>query len=158
MPRFENTRLSRRDVVKVAGLGAVALALPGPPARAQALKPGAHPRLLDKLVGGRKAQAGKVELRMPELAENGNTVPVTVFVDSPMTEESYVKAIHVVAEDNPNPEVLSAHLTPANGRAEISTRIRLAKTQHVIAYAELSDGSVWFGRTEVKVTIGGCGD
>jgi sulfur-oxidizing protein SoxY len=158
MPRFENTRLSRRGVMKVAGLGAVAVALPSPPAQAQATKPGARQGLLDKLVGGRKAQAGKVELRMPELAENGNTVPVTVFVDSPMTEESYVKAIHVVAEDNPNPEVLSAHLTPANGRAEISTRIRLARTQHVIAYAELSDSSVWFGRTEVKVTIGGCGD
>jgi sulfur-oxidizing protein SoxY len=121
MPRFENTRLSRRGVMKVAGLGAVALAVPGPPAQAQATKPGARQGLLDKLLGGRKAQAGKVELRMPELAENGNTVPVTVFVDSPMTEESYVKAIHVLAEDNPNPEVLSAHLTPANGRAEIST-------------------------------------
>jgi sulfur-oxidizing protein SoxY len=158
MRRLKNTHLSRRRVVKAAGLGAIALALPSPSTQAQAMKPGAHQALIDKLVGGRKAQVGKVELHIPEVAENGNTVPVTVFVDSPMTEETYVKAIHVVTDDNPNPEVLSAHLTPANGRAEISTRIRLAKTQHVIAYAELSDGSVWSDRAEVKVTIGGCGE
>jgi sulfur-oxidizing protein SoxY len=150
------TCVSRRVLVKAAGAGAIALALPET-GHAQAIRPGAHRTLLDRLVGGRAARAGKVAVRLPEIAENGNTVPITVSVESPMTPQDHVRAIHVVADDNPNPEVFSAHLTPANGKAEISTRIRLARTQRVIAYAELSDGSVWSGMAEAKVTIGGCG-
>ncbi len=152
--------LSRRRLLQAAGAGTVAMAgasLVSHPAHAQAAKPGAHLELLNKLVSGKKAQAGKVTVRMPEIAENGNTVPVTVSVDSPMTEQNYVKSVHVVADDNPNPEVMSVHFSPAAGKAEISTRMRLAKTQHVVAYAELSDGSVWSGTAEAKVTIGGCG-
>jgi sulfur-oxidizing protein SoxY len=124
---------------------------------AQAVEPGAHQKLLDQLVGGKKATAGKVKLKIPEIAENGNTVPMVVSVDSPMTAAAYVKAIHVVTDNNPRPEVASFFLTPANGKAEVETRIRLAQTMNVIAYAELSDGSVWSDRAEAKVTIGGCG-
>lgn len=151
----DTPRISRRALVKAGGLGSIALALP---ARAEPLKAGSAEATLGRLVGGRKAQAGKVVVRAPELAENGNTVPITVAVESPMSEQDYVRAIHVVADGNPNPEVLSAQLSPANGRAEISARIRLAKTQRVIAYAELSDGSVWAGEAAVRVTIGGCGE
>jgi sulfur-oxidizing protein SoxY len=160
MPESERRRLSRRRLLQAAGAGTVAIAgasLAPRRALAQAAKPGAHQEVLNKLVGGKKAQAGKVTVRMPEIAENGNTVPVTVSVDSPMTPQNYVKSVHVVADDNPNPEVMSVHFTPASGKAEISTRMRLAKTQSVIAYAELSDGSVWSGKAEAKVTIGGCG-
>jgi sulfur-oxidizing protein SoxY len=152
--------LSRRGMLKAMGIGTAVLAAAPIAARdaaAQAVKPGAHQELLSKLVGGKAAQAGKVTVRMPEIAENGNTVPVTVAVDSPMTPQSYVKAVHVVADDNPNPEVMSVYFTPASGKAELSTRMRLAKTQNVIAYAELSDGTVWSGKAEAKVTIGGCG-
>jgi sulfur-oxidizing protein SoxY len=152
--------LSRRGLLKAVGAGTAILAgVPLAPrhAAAQAAKAGAHQELLNKLVGGKSAQAGKVTVRMPEIAENGNTVPITVAVDSPMTAQSYVKAVHVVADDNPNPEVMSVYFTPVSGKAEMSTRMRLAKTQNVIAYAELSDGTVWSGKAEAKVTIGGCG-
>ena len=124
---------------------------------AQAVHPGAHIEWLNKLVGGKKATPGKVKLHIPEIAENGNTVPMTVAVDSPMTAAAYVKAIHVVTDNNPQPQVASFYLSPANGKAEVQTRIRLAETMHVIAYAELSDGSVWSDQAEAKVTIGGCG-
>ena len=155
-PVFGKAAPSRRVVLAgAAGLAAV-LAARGE-AAAQALQPGAHVQLLNKLVGGKKATPGKVKLRIPEIAENGNTVPMTVTVDSPMTASSYVKAVHVVTDNNPRPEVASFYFTPANGKAEVSTRIRLAETMHVIAYAELSDGSVWSDQAEAKVTIGGCG-
>jgi sulfur-oxidizing protein SoxY len=124
---------------------------------AQAVEPGAHQKLLDQLVGGKKATAGKIKIRMPEIAENGNTVPMTVTVDSPMQVGNYVKAVHVVTDNNPRPEVGSFYFTPANGKAEVSTRIRLSQTMNVLAYAELSDGTVWSDRVEAKVTIGGCG-
>ena len=87
---------------------------------------------------------------MPEIAENGNTVPATISVDNPMTPQNYVKSVHVVADDNPNPDVMSVYFTPACGKAEVSTRMRLAKTQNVIAYAELSDGSVWSARAKPR--------
>lgn len=152
--------LSRRALLKAAGIGSVALAGAAGMVRevaAQAAKPNAAQEHLGKLVGGKTAQAGKVTVKMPEIAENGNTVPITVSVDSPMTAQSYVKAVHVAADGNPNPEVMSIYFTPASGKAELSTRMRLAKTQTVIAYAELSDGTVWSGSAEPKVTIGGCG-
>ena len=156
MSDISGPRFSRRIVL----LGAAGLAsglMAGRDAAAQALQPGAHIQVLNKLVGGKKATQGKVKLRIPEIAENGNTVPMTVSVDSPMTPDNFVKAIHVVTDNNPRPEVASFYFAPANGKAEVSTRIRLAETMHVIAYAELSDGTVWSDQAEAKVTIGGCG-
>ena len=94
---------------------------------------------------------------MPQIAENGNSVPVTVSVDSPMTADNYVKAVHIVAEANPDPAVASFQFTPMSGKAEVSTRMRLARTQQIVAVAEMSDGSIYSAKTEVKVTIGGCG-
>ena len=95
--------------------------------------------------------------RQNKIAENGNAVPVTVTVDSPMTDKDYVEAIHVVADGNPNPGVASFTLTPLAGKAEVQLRVRMASTQKVIALAEMSDGSLWTLAREVKVTIGGCG-
>ena len=94
---------------------------------------------------------------MPPIAENGNTVPLSVQVESPMTAADHVKSIFILADKNPSPEVASFRLTPALGRAQAETRIRLGTTQDVVAVAEMSDGSVWIARAEVKVTIGGCG-
>lgn len=110
-----------------------------------------------KIVGDAKPVDGKVLLDMPEIAENGNTVPFTVAVDSPMTEKDYVKAVHIVSTGNPQPGVATFHFTPQSGKAAVSSRMRLARTQDVLALAELSDGKFVQARRSVKVTIGGCG-
>jgi len=107
--------------------------------------------------GGATPQQGKITIGAPEIAENGNTVPIVLDVDSPMTEQSYVKSIVVIADGNPLPGVAGFNLTPANGKAHVEFRIRLAQTQHLIAVAQLSDGSFWTASRSIKVTIGGCG-
>lgn len=105
---------------------------------------------------GKEPAKGKVKLELPEIAENGNTVPMTVSVDAPMTPDSYVEEVMIVAEGNPNPGVVSFHFTPSSV-PEANTRIRLAETQNVIAVARMNDGSVFSDVRQVKVTIGGCG-
>jgi len=110
-----------------------------------------------KAAGGDGASSGGITLDLPQIAENGNTVPVGVEVESPMTADNYVKTVHLFAEGNPNPQVCAMHFTPASGIAKASTRIRLAKTQNIVALAEMSDGSFRRETVEVKVTIGGCG-
>lgn len=100
---------------------------------------------------------GKITIKAPEIAENGNTVPIVLTVNSPMTETDYVKSILMVAENNPAPGVIRFALTPALGKAQIQFRMRLAQTQRVIAVAEMSDGSFWQDSRVIKVTIGGCG-
>ncbi|UIJ73159.1 thiosulfate oxidation carrier protein SoxY [Aurantimonas sp. HBX-1] len=114
-------------------------------------------KALAAFTGGAKPQTGTISLTAPEIAENGNTVPISVTVESPMTEESYVESVTILAEGNPNPEVATFHFTPMSGSATATTRIRLAQTQNVIAVAKMNDGSVFSDRKEVKVTIGGCG-
>lgn len=101
--------------------------------------------------------SGAVTLTAPEIAENGNTVPVSVSVESPMTAEMYVESVTILAEGNPNPAVATFHFTPDSGIARASTRMRLAKTQNIIAVAKMSDGSFYSDTRNVKVTIGGCG-
>jgi sulfur-oxidizing protein SoxY len=110
-----------------------------------------------KILGDAKAAEGKVTMDLPEIAENGNTVPFTISVDSPMTEKDYVKAVHVIATGNPQPGVATFRFTPQSGKAAAASRMRLAKTQDVIALAELSDGKFLQVKRSVKVTIGGCG-
>lgn len=147
---------TRRQAIAAAGVGALALAgaLTPRPARATPERLAAY---LAKMTGGKKALTGKVTLKLPEIAENGATVPLTVAVDSPMIADNYVKDIVIAAEKNPNPEVVVFHLTPASGKAEVSTRIRLGETQDVVAMAIMSDGSVYTTKGHVKVTVGGCG-
>jgi len=112
---------------------------------------------IDRALAGRTAEEGRITLRLPPIAENGNTVPITVLVASPMTAADHVKVLHVFATRNPLPDIGTFRLTPAMGRAQVDTRIRLGETQDVIAIAEMSDGRLFMARTEVKVTIGGCG-
>ena len=110
-----------------------------------------------KIVGDAKPIDGKITVELPEIAENGNTVPFTISVDSPMTDKDYVKAIHIIATSNPQPGVATFRLSPISGKAAVASRMRLQRTQDVIGIAELSDGRFLMTRRAVKVTIGGCG-
>ena len=109
-----------------------------------------------KIIGEGTLQQGRVKLDVPPLVENGNTVPLTVAVESPMTATDHVKAVHIVNEKNPRPQVISVTLGPRAGRATVSTRIKLADSQQVVAVAEMSDGSFWSASAEVIVTIAAC--
>ena len=109
-----------------------------------------------KVLGAATVTPGRVKLDLPPLVENGNTVPLTVSVESAMSATDHVKAIHVFNEKNPQPDVVSFHLGPRAGRAVVSTRIRLADTQTVLAIAELSDGSFWSAKAAVVVTLAAC--
>ena len=111
---------------------------------------------ISKVIGSARVNKGKVTLELPQLVENGNTVSMSVKVDSPMTEKDYVKAIHVFTEKNPQPYVATFHLGPRAGRALVATRIRLADSQTVTAIAQMSDGSFWSDSAEVVVTLSAC--
>lgn len=102
-------------------------------------------------------KAGKVTIGAPDIAENGNTVPITISVESPMTTNDFVKGIVVAADGNPLPGVARFDLSPLNGQANVQFRIRLAQTQTITAVALMNDGSLWSASKVVKVTIGGCG-
>jgi len=118
--------------------------------------PAAMATAIRQVVGEANVKPGKVKLDLPPLVENGNTVQFTVTVESPMTPASYVKAIHVFNEKNPQPNVISVHLGPRAGRASFTSRTRLADSEKVVAIAELSDGSFWSDSVEVVVTIAAC--
>ena len=143
--------ITRREVLKTSGAVALGAALPG---QADAL--GQMETAIRRVVGEAEIRKGKVTLDLPPLVENGNTVPMTVSVDSPMTQENYVKAIHVFNEKNPQANVISVRLSPRAGKAAISTRMRLAGTQKLMAIAELSDGTYWSDTQEVIVTLAAC--
>jgi len=152
-----STPSSRREFLRTAGgvaaVMAAGLAISVTPARAtsEAMKDA-----IRKVVGAAKVTAGRVKLELPPLSENGNTVPLTVSVESPMTPAEHVKAIHVFTELNPQPDVATFRLGPRAGRARVATRIRLATTQTVVAVTELSDGSFWSDTAAVVVTLAAC--
>ena len=106
--------------------------------------------------GGAKVSPGKVRLDIAELVDNGNVVPVTVTVDSPMSAENHVKSIAVFNEKNPQRDVAKFTLGPRYGKPSVSTRIRLATTQKLVAVAQLSDGSYWSHTADVIVTLAAC--
>ena len=157
MPDTHDIAPIRRRAV-LAGMALLAPSITPRRARAQvASPPGTHMQVLARLVGGRAAKQGRVRVLLADVVDNGNSAPLTVSVDSPMSEKDRCTAIHVVADGNPNPEVFSVRFGPSVGKAEVQTRIRLARSQSVVAYAEMSDGTVWSGRTQTVVTVGGCG-
>lgn len=127
-------------------------------ARAQMLRTPLNnmPEVIRKLVGTKSISEGKVKLNVPPLVENGHLVPLNVSVDSPMTNADHVKAIHVLTERNPSPEMVTFRLGPRAGRASVATRVRMADTQNVVAIAELSDGSFWSGSAHLIVTLAAC--
>ena len=144
-------KITRRDAMAggLAALGASAL-----PAPAAAL--GQMDTAIRNAFGEATIRKGRVMLELPPLVENGNTVPMTVSVDSPMTKDNHVKAIHVSNDKNPQPNVVSVQLGPRAGKAAIATRIRLAGTQKLMAIAEMSDGTYWADTQEVIVTLAAC--
>jgi sulfur-oxidizing protein SoxY len=147
--------MNRREFLRAtggiaAGLGALIAVEPA------GATPAEMQDAIRKVVGSARVNAGRVKLDLPPLSENGNAVPLTVSVESAMTQADHVKAIHVFNEKNPQPDVVSFHLGPRAGRATVSTRIRLADTQTVVAIAELSDGSFWSARAAVVVTLAAC--
>ena len=147
--------ISRRDVLVAGSVAAVGTALPAQ-AQVQSIVPGQMEAAIRNLLGEATIRKGKVTLDLPPLVENGNTVPMTVSVDSPMTRENHVKAIHVFNEKNPQPNVISMRLGARAGRAQVSTRIRLAGTQKLMAIAEMSDGTCWSDTQEVVITLAAC--
>jgi sulfur-oxidizing protein SoxY len=148
-------QISRRQALTIAAGAVAAGALAGVPAQAWAANDSQD--LIKKFTGGKAAAKGRVKLDLPEIAENGNAVPMTVSVESPMTKDDHVTDVLVVAEANPRGGVATFHFSPASGVAEANTRIRLAETQNVVAVAKMSDGSFFMDQKQVKVTIGGCG-
>lgn len=151
-----NKKATRREILKLAGalaVGGVAPSVTIVPADATPVEMQAA---IASVIGEAKVNAGKVKLDIPPLVENGNTVPCTITVESPMTAADHVRAIHVFAERNPQPYVIGVVLGPRTGRASISTRMRLRDTQTVLAIAEMSDGTFWSDRINVIVTVGAC--
>jgi sulfur-oxidizing protein SoxY len=140
----------RRVLVAVAGVGLTWFA-----PKAGATTTGMD-EAVRELIGEATLERGKVKLELPSIVENGNTVPLTVSVDSPMTESDHVESIHIFNQKNPQPFVAAFHLGPRAGKAQVSTRIRLADSQRVVAIARLNDGSFWLDSADVIVTLAAC--
>ena len=143
--------ITRRAFLAAAGAAAAA------PAALHAT-PVAMEEAVRKVTGGASAAKGKVKLDVPMLIENGNSVVLSVSVDSPMSEADHVSAIHVFARDNPLPNMVSVYLGPRAGRARFTTRVRVTTSQTLLAVARLSDGSFWSDSADVVVTLPACGE
>lgn len=144
---------TRREALAL-GAGALSLIVTHP---AQA-SPESMEAAIKELVGGAEVRKGRVTLDIPPLVENGNSVPVRVTVESPMTPQEFVKSIFLFNERNPQPNVANFHLSPRAGRAEVSTRIRLGDSQNIVAIAQLSDGTFWSDTAELIVTLPACAE
>jgi sulfur-oxidizing protein SoxY len=141
--------VKRRDfLVGLAG----GLALPAL-AQEEALDP-----LAAKVANGAAVKRGKVKVTLPQLADNGNSVPIRIVVDSPMSAADYVKSIHLFSERNPVSNMANFYLGPRAGKAEIDSRVRLAGSQKVTAVAALSDGTFWYDAASIVVTLSACLD
>jgi sulfur-oxidizing protein SoxY len=154
MMQGSKTLLSRRGIMKASALISAA-AIIG--TRAAMAEPAEVEAELKRLFGSKPLNSGNIKLEVPSIAENGSLVPVNIDVESPMTADNYVRAVHLFADGNPYPTVYSYRLTPESGKASLSNRIRLAQTQNIIAVVEMSDGALYTAKSAVKVTIGGCG-
>jgi sulfur-oxidizing protein SoxY len=148
-PRLVET--SRREIL-AAGAGALALIV----ARPAWATPESMAGAIKAFAGEAEVREGRVTLEIPALVENGNSVPLTVKVDSPMIPQDHVKTIAVFNERNPQPNVALFYLNPRAGRAVVSTRIRLGDSQNIVAIAQLSDGTFWSGKAELIVTLPAC--
>ncbi len=161
MPRRQYPRLAtfdpdRRSAMRKGGALALGMAVVGVFPRTAGSTPAEMKAAIAAVTGGAPSREGRVRLDVPPLVENGNAVPCTVSVESPMTPSDFVRAIHVFNEKNPQPHVIGVRLGPRAGRASVSLRLRLADTQTIVAIAEMSDGSFWSARADVVVTLGAC--
>ena len=147
---------TRRQFLRLAGSAAVLGAIPAVTVRPAEATPAMLASAIQSVTGGAAVRTGKVKLDIPPLVENGNTVPMTVSVNHPMALEDHVRSIHVFNEKNPQANIANFHLGPHNGRAQVSTRIRLADSQKIVAIASLSDGTFWSASIDVVVTLAAC--
>lgn len=146
-------KLSRRRYLSALGLLGISSWIA--PSVVIAKKPEAM-EAVAKIVGSNTIRDGRVKLVIPPLVESGNLVVLKLSIESPMTANDYVKAVHVVSEANPSPNMFTAYFTPRSGRAELTTRVRLADSQRVWAIAQMSDGSFWQGYADTLVTLSAC--
>ena len=147
---------SRRQFLGLAGGAAVLGAIPIVTVRHAEATPAMLASAIQNVTGGAVVRTGKVKLDIPPLVENGNTVPMTVSVAHPMAPEDHVRSIHVFNEKNPQPNIGNFVLGPRAGRAQVSTRIRLADSQKITAIAHLADGSFWSASVDIVVTLAAC--
>jgi sulfur-oxidizing protein SoxY len=147
---------TRRQFLSLAGGVTAAGTIPIVTLRPLQATPAMLTTAIRNVVGEAPIRTGKVKLDIPPLVENGNTVPLTVTVASPMTADDHVKSIHVFNEKNPQPNIANFYLNSASGRAQVATRIRLADTQKVVAIARLSDDTFWQVAVDVVVTLAAC--
>jgi sulfur-oxidizing protein SoxY len=152
MMRKPGNPSSRRRFLALSGGAAIAAVT----LRAAEATPATMAAAMRDITGAAVVRTGKVRLEVPPLVENGNTVPLTISVTSPMTPEDHVKSIHVFVEKNPQPNAGHFVLGARAGRAQVSTRIRLADSQKIVAIAKLSDGSFWSASADVVVTLAAC--
>jgi sulfur-oxidizing protein SoxY len=148
--------MNRRRFVAASAAG---LALSAIPARAQRFQPPQDiAPLIEQITGGATPQPGGIDIKLPQLAENGNSVPLQLRVASPMTEDDHVEALYVIAPRNPRPLVATFHFGADSGRAQVATRMRLAGTQKVVVIARLSGSRFLVNDFEVLVTSAACLD
>ena len=145
--------LLRRTILRAAGLALAAGTLPANPGFAASDEDN---DLIERLIGKKATESPRVQLLMPAVFGNGYSVPLTLRVDSPMTETDHVRTVHIIAPKNPIVVVAKLQFTPDSGRVAVSTRIRLAEPQTVLALAEMNDGAVLMARAPVKVDTDGC--
>ena len=144
--------LDRRQILSF-GAGAVVIAASPLPAFAA---PEDLEQARRELFGDRPITEGRVEVKLPPIAENGYSVPLSVMIDSPMTAKDYVKRVAILSPRNPFPLIAQYHFTPKSGRAQVDARIRMSGTQVIQAIAEMNDGSLWSGGKETVVTLAAC--
>ncbi len=148
---------TRRQFLLLAGGAALAASAEAQlPPNIAALRQAALREAVRQATGGAQVRRGRVKLDVPPLIDNGNSVALVVEVESPMTAANHVRAIHVFAEKNPQPYIISAQLGPRAGRARLTTRARIADTGTVMAIAQMSDGSFWSDSVSVVVTLAAC--
>jgi sulfur-oxidizing protein SoxY len=149
--------LDRREFTLGAAAATLLVALAPETVLAQTPEAKLWEEQVKKIVGDAKPTEGKITIDMAEIAENGNTVPFSLSVESAMTDKDYVKTLYLISTGNPRPEVATFRFTPQSGVAKAESRMRLAVTQDVIAIAEMGDGKFYTAKRSVKVTVGGCG-
>ena len=145
--------ISRRKALKFLGSAGLILYLPQVAQASTEMVSG----VIEEIIDGKDSVDAEIYLDLPEIAENGNQVKVSFEIDSPMTDDNFVRFVHVLADGNPAPKVAKFMFTPSAGVCSATTRMRLAKTQNVYLLAEFSNGSYAMAQSTVKVTIGGCG-
>lgn len=144
--------LSRRTMLRLSAVGVSMLMIP----RVAAATEDEMNEAISGMFGDRVITEGRVNVDLPPIAENGFSVPIDISVDSPMTEDDYVKQIVVLSPRNPLPVLAQYHLTPMSGRGDVSARIRLGGTQSIRVIAEMNDGTLWSGAKQTLVTLAAC--